>query len=183
MAKTKKERSVVSKIVSWTITVVCLAVFIYASYGLVDAIKDYYNNRQVLSNLQDIYYESNEEDTDSKWIRSGFDSLLAENEDVVGWITVDNTQIDYPIVQGETNNTYLYHNFYGEESRAGSIFLDFRNDIEALDYNTIVYGHRMKDGSMFQQLTKFMKEDFFQENRTFEFDTLYERYEAEIFAV
>jgi len=169
------------------ITLTCLAVFVYASYGLVDAVIDYYNNRKLLNNLQDLYYEADgsEDDSDSApfSIRSGFESLLEQNDDVVGWITVDGTQIDYPILQGETNETYLRHNFYGEESRAGSIFLDYRNDIDSLGYNTIVYGHRMKDGSMFQHLTKFSNKDFFDEHRTFTFDTLYESYEGEIFAV
>src|SRR5699024_8753004 len=75
-------------------------------------------------------------------------------------------------------------NFYHGESRAGSIFLDYRNDIRLTDErNIVIYGHRMKDGSMFQHITKFLDEDFFNEHRTIEFDTLYEHYEAEVFAV
>ena len=185
MATSKKKRSIFSRIISTMITLTCLAVFVYASYGLVDAVIDYYNNRKLLNSLQDLYYEADGSEDDSApfSIRSGFEGLLEQNDDVVGWITVDGTQIDYPILQGETNETYLRHNFYGEESRAGSIFLDYRNDIDSLGYNTIVYGHRMKDGSMFQHLTKFSNKDFFDEHRTFTFDTLYESYEGEIFAV
>ena len=61
--------------------------------------------------------------------------------------------------------------------------MDYRNDITSSNLNTVIYGHRMKDGSMFQQLTKFLDQDFFDTHRTFEYDTLYESYEAEIFAV
>src|SRR5699024_11541683 len=78
---------------------------------------------------------------------------------------------------------YLYRDYNNRETRAGSIFLDFRNDITTENKNTVVYGHRMKDGSMFQHLTKYMDEDFLSEHQTFEFDTLYESYEAEIFSV
>src|SRR5699024_8020509 len=78
---------------------------------------------------------------------------------------------------------YLYRDYNNRETRAGSIFLDFRNDITTENKNTVVYGHRMKDGSMFQHLTKYMDEDFLSEHQTFEFDTLYESYEDEIFSV
>src|SRR5699024_10762423 len=77
----------------------------------------------------------------------------------------------------------LTENYYGDESRAGSIFMDYRNDITSENLNTVVYGHRMKDGSMFQHLTKFLDEDFFKSHLTFEYDTLYDSYEAEIFSV
>jgi|SRR5690625_2556293 len=182
------------KFISRTITIVALATFVYAAYGLVDILLDYYNNRQVLSDLQETFYDqvsafdesdSDEESSEEKWqIRPGFETLLKQNEDIVGWITVDGTKIDYPIVQAEDNVKYLNRNFYLEESRAGSIFLDYRNDIRLIDEkNIVIYGHRMKDGSMFQHVTKFLDEDFFNAHRMIEFDTLYGHYEAEIFAI
>ena len=184
MAK-KKRKSPIRKSISIFITVTCLAVFVYASYGLFDAVYDYYNNRKVLKEVQDVFYDNEveEEARPLGMIRSGFDKLLEMNQDVVGWITVDGTQIDYPILQAENNDQYLTRNFEGDESRAGSIFLDYRNDILSEDFNTVVYGHRMKDGSIFQHITKFLDEDFFREHRTFEYDTLFKSYEAEVFAV
>src|SRR5699024_947120 len=145
----------------------------------------YYKNRQALSSMQDIYYNVDSEDENRKpdEVRSGFDELLKENDEVVGWITMNGTQIDYPILQSDNNTDYLYRDYNNRETRAGSIFLDFRNDITTENKNTVVYGHRMKDGSMFQHLTKYMDEDFLSEHQTFEFDTLYESYEAEIFSV
>ncbi len=140
-----------------------------------------------MSEVQDIYYQvdakSSVEASASDGIRSGFDELLKQNEDVVGWITIDDTQVDYPILHSSDNVEYLTRNYYGDESRAGSIFMDYRNDITSSNLNTVIYGHRMKDGSMFQQLTKFLDQEFFETHRTFEYDTLYESYEAEIFAV
>ncbi|GAB3804476.1 class B sortase [Virgibacillus kimchii] len=175
------------KLLSVILTVVSLGVFIYASQGLITAALDYYENRQVMGDIQETFYDvemnENEYTGDSQTIRSGFETLLKENEDLVGWITMEGTQIDYPIVQAEDNVEYLTRNFYKDENRAGSIFMDFRNDIESTGQNTILYGHRMKDGSMFEQLSKYQDKAFFKDHQTFQFDTLYESYEAEIFAV
>lgn len=179
------------KIISKLITIICLGVFVFAAHGLFDIFMDYYQNRKMMNNVQETFYKAvsaeegsqQEKSGDSKTIRPGFEELLKHNPDVVGWITIDGTQIDYPILQSSNNQTYLTKNYNDKESRAGSIFLDYRNDVETNELNTVVYGHRMKDGSMFQHLTKFLDKDFFEEHRTFEFDTLYDSYEAEIFAV
>lgn len=180
----KKNRS----LISYTITIACLSVLIYASYGLFGILYDYYHNDKVLNNLQEIYYqdhgrEDSVDHSSEKRIRSGFDDLQSMNEDVVGWITIDDTKIDYPIMQADNNIKYLDTNYHGDKSRAGSIFMDFRNDITMKENNLILYGHRVKDGSMFQHLKKYLDEDFFESHRTFTIDTLYDSYEAEIFAV
>lgn len=185
----KRKQKPLQKFISRLITIICLAVFIYASHGLFDVLLDYYQNRKMLSNVQDIYYKESSRHvasaqvSETKKIRSGFDELLKQNDQVVGWITIEDTQIDYPILQSDNNTDFLTKNFYGNESIAGSIFLDYRNDITASDPNVIVYGHRMKDGSMFQHLIKFLDKDFFESHQTFTFDTLYDSYEAEVFAV
>lgn len=187
----KSNKPTWKKVLSNLTTVVCLGVFMYAAFGLFDIFMDYYQNRKMLNNVQDTFYnaasaEENStqgENESSHTIRPGFKELLKQNPDVVGWITIDGTQIDYPVLQSSNNETYLTQNYNNSESRAGSIFLDYRNDISSPGLNTVIYGHRMKDGSMFQHLTKFLEDDFFETHRTFEFDTLYNSYEAEIFAV
>src|SRR5690625_649236 len=187
MSAEKKKQSKVKRVTSYVITIACLAVFAYAAHGLIDILLDYYQNRKVINDVQDIYYQEADsqfnQDEIEKGIRSGFDELMKLNENVVGWITIEGTQIDYPILQADNNTDFMFHNFYGEESIAGSIFMDYRNDITMDDNNIVVYGHRMKDGSMFQHLTKFLDKDFFEKHRTFTIDTLYDSYEAEIFAV
>jgi len=187
MSAKKNKQTKFRKIISYTITITCLAVFVYAAHGLIDILLDYYQNRKVINNVQDIYYQDDDsqasESRGEKGIRSGFDELMKVNKNVVGWITIEDTQIDYPILQTDNNIDFVTQNFYGEESIAGSIFMDYRNDVTMEDNNIIVYGHRMKDGSMFQHLTKYLEKDFFDSHRTFTFDTLYESYEAEIFAV
>lgn len=167
---------------------VCAGVFIYAAYGLIDIFMDRHNSEKVAADVQETYYEMaapekkkplEKEETD----RPEFDALQEENEDVVGWIKIDDTKIDYPILHSADNQEYLTEDFNREKSDGGSIFMDYRNDIDALGQNTIVYGHRMKDGSMFQHLTKFLDKDFYDEHPTFDVETVNGSYEAEIFAV
>ncbi|MHA6252415.1 class B sortase [Oceanobacillus sp. CAU 1775] len=177
------------RILSTVITVICLGVFIYAGYGLVTTILDYSKNDRLVSDLQDTFYNSvaDEPTTDAngkKNIRSGFDALLNENDELVGWLTIEGTAIDYPIVQTDNNHDYLQRDFYKNDNILGSIFMDFRNDIEDTDdRNTIIYGHRTKNGTMFEGLTKYLDQAFLDEHPTFTFDTLYDSYEAEVFAV
>lgn len=117
-------------------------------------------------------------------VRSKFHGLLALNTDTAGWIEIKDTNISYPVVQGKDNDYYLTHDFKGGRSRTGSIFMDFRNQIgEAQDKNIVLYGHRMKDGTMFAGLRAYLERDFFDEHRVFRFETLYEEYEVEVFAV
>lgn len=182
--KSEKKQSAFRLWLSRIITVASVGVFVYAAYNLTDVLIDYYKNRQLMNEMQDIYYAIDEEETSGDSIRPGFLQLLKENEDVVGWITIEGTQIDYPIVQAEDNYHYLTRNFYHEESRAGSIYMDYRNSVRIdSEQNVVLYGHRMRDGSMFENLTKYLDEDFFNEHRKIEFDTLYDSYEAEVFAV
>lgn len=185
------KRTHTKKFISRSITILCLGVFLYAAYGLIDIVMAYYQNRQVLSETQDMFYSGdsidgkaqNNDTGGSSEIRPEFNELLESNADVAGWITVEGTKIDYPILQATDNVTYLDRNFYKDDSIAGSIFLDYRNDFSTLDLNTIIYGHRMKDGTMFQHLTKFEDEEFFDEHRIVGLETLYDSYEAEIFSV
>jgi sortase B len=79
-----------------------------------------------------------------------------DNEDMYGWIYMTDTRINYPLMKGEDNDFYLNHNYRGEESRSGSIFADFElSDNYYSNYNAVVYGHNMRDGSMFNSLKKW----------------------------
>ena len=91
-----------------------------------------------------------------------FDFLRGENQDIIGWIQVDGTKIDYPILYDTTYNVYyLNHNYKGTRTAGGSIFVLGENASDFTDFNTVVYGHNMLDGSMFAQLHQFRKKDFF----------------------
>lgn len=89
-----------------------------------------------------------------------FVSLKQINPDVVAWIKIEDTPINYPIVQCEDNEYYLKKNFYKEPSAVGTLFLDFRNDKNLSDKNSIVFGHNMKNGSMFASLLDINNKKF-----------------------
>ena len=95
-----------------------------------------------------------------------FEALWKLNPDVVGWIYIPDTTVNYPIVQGETNDTYLYHLFNGVYNRSGSIFMDFRNAADYTDANTIIYGHHMGDGTMFADIVKYKKQAYYDAHPT-----------------
>ncbi len=95
-----------------------------------------------------------------------FDELLAINKDVRAWVTVDNTNIDFPVVQGETNLSYINTDIYGNFALAGSIFLDSRNAPDFSDAYSLLYGHHMANSGMFGDLDLFKDERFFHDNRT-----------------
>ena len=83
------------------------------------------------------------------------ETLREVNPEVIGWIRIPDTKIDYPILQGEDNDYYLNHTWEGKTNSVGSIFMEYRNSADFTDYNTIVYGHNMNDGSMFANLKRY----------------------------
>ena len=95
-----------------------------------------------------------------------FDELRQINSDIQGWLTVDGTKIDYPVVQGENNLYYMNKDIYKDTSLAGSIFLDSRNKSDFSDPYSIIYGHHMDRSLMFGDLDKFRDQDFFDATRT-----------------
>ena len=92
-----------------------------------------------------------------------FDALWKINPDVKGWIYLEALDITYPVVQGETNDDYIYTSVKGSANSGGSIFMDYRNSDSFLDPHTLIYGHNMKDGSMFGKLKKLYDQDFVDE--------------------
>lgn len=111
-----------------------------------------------------------------------FTSLNSTNTDSVGWIKINNTNINYPIVQSSDNNYYLNHNFEKRFNRAGWIFADYRNSFDILNQNTIIYGHNRRNGIMFSALKKYYDKDL-TKNKYIYFSTNSSCYIGEIFSV
>lgn len=96
-----------------------------------------------------------------------FDALQAENPDIYAWITIPGTRIDYPVVQSAADDGYyLNHTVDGKEGLPGSIYTESLNSRDFTDPNTVLYGHNMRDGSMFAGLHSYSSEAFMKENRT-----------------
>lgn len=112
-----------------------------------------------------------------------YQDLYEKNQDMVGWLSIEGMQIDYPVMRCEDGEYYLHHDFYGEEDKYGCLFVKEEADVDTPGTNFIIYGHNMKDGSMFGDLDLYREEEFFREHREISFDTLYEERTYEIMAV
>ena len=112
-----------------------------------------------------------------------FEALTSMNPDVIGWIDVEALDISYPIVQGEDNDYYLHRTFKGQENFAGSIFVDYTNASDFSDPNTIIYGHNMKNGSMFGTLKQLYEGEKYKDSRYLWICTPEGKFRYEIFSL
>ncbi len=96
-----------------------------------------------------------------------FSKLKEVNNAIVGWMIIDGTQVNYPIVKGKDNSYYLNHSYDKSYNSYGSIFMDYRSNENFSDLNTFIYGHYTSNGSMFGELKKYMEESFYKEHPFF----------------
>lgn len=126
------------------------------------------------------------EDEPLRKINELYNSLLDINKDTVGWLKVNNTNIDYPVVQADDNEYYLNNDFEHNKNYNGWIFADSRNNMEDLDQNTIIYGHnKYLNSTMFGDLNKLLDNEWLSnsENLTIKFDNLYQEMNWQIFSI
>ena len=118
-------------------------------------------------------------------INVDFSELLKRNSDTVGWINVNNTNINYPVVQKNNNDDYLHKAFDGSKNQAGWIFADYRNDMENFDKNTIIYGHSRLNKTMFGSLFNVLNESWYSNkyNQIIRFSTPTENTMWQVFSV
>lgn len=163
--KSKKKRIPILKII---VLFILMLVFLFCSYQCYTIWKDYHDSETSYLNIRERYV--NVPDKGERIEENGcpvtfkqidWDGLKEANRDIVGWIEIPDTVVDYPIMHHETiPDYYLYRNFEGKRYSAGSIFMETLNKSDFSDKNTIIYGHNMKNGSMFSCLKKYLKEDF-----------------------
>lgn len=113
--------------------------------------------------------------TDTPDILEEYQGLYELNKSLVGWIKIDDTQIDYPVMQTKNQDYYLNHNFDQEKDNNGSIFIDKECSIWPRSQNIIIYGHNMKSGKMFGSLKGYKDESYCLKHPYIQFDTLYEK--------
>ena len=111
-----------------------------------------------------------------------FDSLRAVNPEIVAWLTIGGTNIDYPVAQHNDNDYYLHHLFSGEWNSSGCLFMDCNNQVDFSDRHTIIYGHHMDNGTMFQNLMGYKDQSFYDEHPTARLFTPDGTYTVEFFA-
>lgn len=104
-----------------------------------------------------------------------YETLYNKNKKLIGWLKIDNTNIDYPVMQTANNEYYLDHNFNQEYDKNGSLFLDAACDVVNRNTNLIIYGHHMKSGKMFGNLNSYSSKEYCEKHSTIRFDTIYEK--------
>lgn len=120
--------------------------------------------------VTDAETETSTEPTEQPAAEHNIQALMAENADCIGWLSIDGTDISYPVMHTPSNpQKYLRRNFYGKYSQSGVPFLDGRCDLQST--NLIIYGHNMKNGTMFSNLKKYVDRDFLNTHRTVKFET------------
>lgn len=117
----------------------------------------------------------NPDNPDAPPILEQYQTLYNSNKRLIGWLKIDDTNIDYPVMQCDDNEFYLSHNFDSEEDKAGAIFLDCNCDVLKKNDNMIIYGHHLTSGRMFSQLGDYEKQSFFEKHQYIQFDTIYEQ--------
>ena len=120
---------------------------------------------------------------DKEYDINNLSKLYDENNELYGWIKIDGTNIDYPVMFKKQSDYYINHNFYKEKNSAGSIFIDKYNIVEPRDTNLILYGHNMKDGTMFHDLINYKEYDYYISHKNISFNTLTSEDNYEIIAV
>ncbi|WKY45830.1 class B sortase [Eubacteriaceae bacterium ES2] len=148
------------------------------SLGIYNFYPSYRENQQKISLIAVSSVVQTDESTD----RINFESLKAQNPDTVGWILIDGTPVNYPVMQSSDNDFYLHHNFYKESSIPASIFLDYLcNSVNTRNY--VLYGHYMSDESMFGSLWNYQDQAYLEEHPIIQFDTPGNKGDWEIFSV
>lgn len=142
-------------------------------------IRTYYEDKTSEARYTKIQKQYKNLTTDNS-LRPQFEALENINQDIVGWIQLKGTSLNYPILQGKTNHDYLRKDFEREHSRKGSIFMDYRNHLETPDRNTIIYGHHMGDNTMFDVLEKYLNQSFYDQHPSIQYDTKYGKYQLDV---
>ncbi|MGL5642453.1 MAG: class B sortase, partial [Paraclostridium sp.] len=153
------------KFLKTLINIVLIAILIYSGYNIYNKLTQYKKADKTYTEVR----------TEKK------ETLNDKNPDFKFWLKVDNTNIDYPVVQSKDNQYYLNKDFYNQDSNSGSIFMDYRDNTNS--QNTILYGHNMRNKTMFNNLLKFKDQDFFNQNNKIRVIKDGKEYIYEVFSV
>ena len=166
-----------NRILSFMVSVMIIIMLLYGGYSIWDSYTSF-NGAFVSNDLLEFKPPVNKTEKANPTLSE----LQKINPDVCAWLTIDDTNIDYPVVQGVDDMEYINKNVYGEYEMSGSIFLSYMNSRDFSDSYNLLYGHHMANGAMFGDVVKFMDRDYFKSHPT---GTLYlpnETYRISVFA-
>ena len=152
--------------------------FFICLYNLYSIYREEDNEKRIKQKLIDLVDISSISEED----KLDFDKLKKINPDVVGWIKVDDTNINYPILKAKDNDYYLNHSFYRKSNQLGSIFMDAKANSDFSSFNTFIYGHYTTNGVMFGQLNKYVNQSFVDNHPYFYIYTPNKNFKVEVFS-
>jgi sortase B len=200
---------VAARWIKWSLLSVALVVFLFSTYKIVAYFNASGENKKTYAEIRKLYvgvpsvvyqtYQTPVETSSPKpliWVNyphnsqvltekkpnPKFNKLLKQNEEIVGWIKINSTNIDYPVTQASDNLFYLDNDVNKLKNPAGSIFMDYRNLADGDNRNIILYGHDMRTGAMFANLLGYQSKWNFDNKSIIEFDTLYADEKWQIFS-
>lgn len=169
------------KFIKLLLLVVLLIVLGFCSFKIINNMREEQEAEEIKEKLIDLA-EIPEKPSEEISFQVNFDELKKINSDVVGWILIEDTSINYPIVKGKNNSYYLNHSYDKKWNGAGSIFMDYNSSSNFTDYNTFIYGHHTKNGTMFGELYNYMNYEFYKDHNIIYIYTPEGNYQAEIFS-
>lgn len=188
MTKQMKKKCSISTVLLLVIGIGCIAVGLWM---IVPILMDYQKSNATYASLESEYVKilqpNIETEINANWWYEDVDIQLSElqqiNDDIIGWIRFDSLdKISYPILYSGDDATYLRTDIYGNESTAGCIFMEGLNNPDFNDSHTIIYGHNMRNLSMFGSLKKYKEDGFYEDNQFFTIYTVDRAYRYQIFA-
>ncbi|QGQ98962.1 SrtB family sortase [Paenibacillus psychroresistens] len=192
--------------IKWCVLSIALAVFLFSTYKIVAYVNAGSENKKTYAEIRELYVAGppkvtqttlvtstyqpfssdddlhNEQVLPEKKPNPKFLELLKQNAEIVGWIKINSTKIDYPVTQTKDNEFYLDNDVNKVKNPAGSIFMDYRNLADGPNRNIIIYGHDMRTGAMFANLLGYQSKWNFDNKSIIEFDTLYADEKWQIFS-
>ncbi len=150
----KKNKKYKKAILNLILYIILLSILIYSGIKIFKWYKDKTNNNKIAEQIKSTVIVE-EENGDEYTV--DFNKLKEQNNETIAWLKVNNTNVEYPVVKGTNNSFYLNHSFDKSNNSAGWIFADYRNKFDNTDKNIVIYGHNMRDGSMFGSMLNGMR--------------------------
>lgn len=149
----KKNKKYKKAILNLILYIILLSILIYSGIKIFKWYKDKTNNNKIAEQIKSTVIVE-EENGDEYTV--DFNKLKEQNNETIAWLKVNNTNVEYPVVKGTNNSFYLNHSFDKSNNSAGWIFADYRNKFGNTDKNIVIYGHNIRDGSMFGSMLNIL---------------------------
>lgn len=182
--KKKKNKKYKKVIFNLIVYMILLLVLVYSGVKIYKWYKDNNKNNEIAEQIKEtVVVEEKSEDKEEYTI--DFNKLKEQNKETVAWIKVNNTNIEYPVVKTKNNEFYLNHSFDKSENLGGWIFADYKNKFNGTDKNIVIYGHNMKDNSMFGTMQNILNPEWYnnEENTNIILKTERENYIYKVFSI